>query len=98
MSRRTLLFLATLLAASLPSISHAADLTAGMQKGTPDLKSAGPATFAPQGILLVGDTANATIFAIGTGDTAAGSPATALKVEKIDEQIAALLGTTPQQI
>jgi hypothetical protein len=98
MFRRTLLFIATLLAASLPLASRAADLTAGMQKGTPELKSAGPATFAPQGILLVGDTANATIFAIATGDTAAGSPATALKVDKIDEQIAALLGTTPQQI
>jgi hypothetical protein len=69
-----------------------------MQRGTPELKSAGPATFAPQGILLVGDTAGATIFAIATGDTAAGSPSSPLKVEKIDEQIAALLGTTTKQV
>ncbi len=46
-----------------------ADLKTGMKKGTPELKSAGPATFAPQGILLVGDTQAATIFAIATGDT-----------------------------
>ena len=58
----------------------AADLTSGMQVGTPELKSAGPATFAPQGILLVGDTAGATIYAIATGDTAVGSPAQPLAI------------------
>jgi hypothetical protein len=98
MSTRMLPLIAVLLGISLLPASRAAELTTGMQKGTPDLKSAGPATFAPQGILLVGDTAAATIFAIATADTPAGSPATALKVEKIDEQIAALLGTTPKQI
>jgi hypothetical protein len=75
-----------------------AAMTAGMQKGTPDLKSAGPATFAPQGVLLVGDTTAATIFAIATGDTSSGTPAQPLNVEKINEKIAALLGTTPQQV
>jgi len=98
MSKRTTLLVATLLTFSLISSSRAADLTAGMQKGTPELKSAGPATFAPQGILLVGDTAGATIYAIATGDTASGSPSEPLNVEKIDEKIAAMLGTTSQQI
>ena len=69
-----------------------------MKKGTPELKSAGPATFAPQGILLVGDTAGATIYAIATGDKSAGSPSEALKIEKIDEKIAGLLGTSPKEI
>jgi len=98
MSMRTFLLIAALLGILMLSSSRAADLTAGMQKGTPDLKSAGPATFAPQGILLVGDTAGATIFAIATGDTASGSPSQPLNVEKIDEKIALLLGTTPKQI
>jgi hypothetical protein len=98
MSTRILLFIAALSGITMFGSSRAADLTAGMQKGTPELKSAGPATFAPQGILLVGDTAGATIYAIATGDTAGGTPSQPLNVEKIDEKIATLLGTTPQQI
>jgi hypothetical protein len=97
LTRRTS-FLAALIATAAISIGQAADLTAGMTKGTPELKSAGPATFAPQGILLVGDTAGATIYAIATGDKSSGSPSEALKIEKIDEKIAGLLGTSPKEI
>ncbi len=97
MSKRTW-FLSAALVAAMFTAAGAADLTAGMKKGTPVLKSAGPATFAPQGILLVGDTAGATVFAIATGDSAAGSPAQPLAIENVDEKIAALLGTEPKQI
>lgn len=90
--------IAAALALTLSLSTHAADLTAGMQQGKPDLKSAGPATFAPQGILLVGDTQGAAIFAIATGDTSSGTPSQPLAVEKIDEKIAGLLGTTPKGI
>lgn len=79
-------------------LALAADLTDGMQKGTPELKSVGPATFAPQGILLLGDTQGATIYAIATGDAASGSPSQPLNIERIDEQVAALLGTSPKDI
>ena len=71
MTLRACLLVAGLLGAALIGTSHAANLTEGMAKGTPELKSAGPATFAPQGILLVGDTQGATIFAIATDDTPA---------------------------
>ncbi len=98
MLTRSLFLTAVLSGLAMFGSSRAADLTAGMQKGTPELKSAGPATFAPQNILLVGDTAGATIYAIATGDTAGGTPSTPLNVEKIDEKIATLLGTTSQQI
>lgn len=100
MSRVTRIFLvaAALVAAALASESRAADLKAGMTKGTPDLKSAGPATFAPQGILLIGDTKGATIYAIATADTSSGSPSQPLNVEKIDEKVASLLGTIPKSI
>jgi hypothetical protein len=97
MLTKRVLLLAALVAASAV-IGRAADLTTGMAKGTPELKSAGPATFAPQGILLVGDTAGAQIFAIATGDKSAGSPSEAIKIEKIDEKIAGLLGTSPKEI
>ncbi|HEX3726142.1 MAG TPA: hypothetical protein VHV08_07860 [Pirellulales bacterium] len=98
MSTRLLILIAVALGLMLPAAGRAGDLTSGMKKGSPELKSAGPATFAPQGILLVGDTAGATIYAIATADKPAGTPSQSLNVEKIDEKIASLLGTTPDKI
>jgi hypothetical protein len=78
--------------------AHAADSQFGLQEGNPDLKSAGPLAFGPDGILLVGDTREAAVWAIATGDTS-GNPATVeLNVEGVNEKIAALLGTTSQDI
>lgn len=98
MSLRFIPTLAAMAALLTFSVSTAADLTEGMKTGTPDLKSAGPLTFAPESILLVGDPEGSAVFAIATGDTSAGSPSGSLKIEKIDEKIAALLGTTPKGI
>jgi len=47
---------------------------------------------------LVGDTQAATIYAIATGDAAVEGAKGALNVEKLDQMIAALLGTTPAEI
>jgi hypothetical protein len=95
---RNILFTAALAATAMLATASAADLTSGMKKGTPELKSAGPATFAPQGILLLGDTKGATIYAVATGDKSSGSPSQPLAIEKIDEKIAGLLGTSPKEI
>jgi hypothetical protein len=85
---------AMVLTVSLAAV--AADL--GLKEGTPDLKSAGPLAFGPEGVLLVGDPANAAVYAIDTGDTS-GSPASVkLNVEGINQKIAALLGTTAADI
>ena len=97
MSMRTSL-LAALVTLSMFTSSQAADLTAGMSKGTPDLKSAGPATFAPQGILLIGDPKSASLFAIATGDQPAAEKGTPISIDSVDEKIAALLGTTAKGI
>lgn len=78
--------------------ASAASLTDGMTKGTPALESAGPVTFAPQGILLIGDTQAAKVFAIATGDKPGGTPSQDFKVEKLNEKIASLLGTTAKGI
>jgi hypothetical protein len=96
MSMRNHLLLAAVLLIS--SAGFAADLTEGMKKGTPELQSAGPLTFAPENILLLGDPKGAAVFAIQTGDTSSGSPSSPLSIEKIDEKIAALLGTTAKGI
>ena len=75
-----------------------ADLAAGLKQGVPDLKSAGPLAFGPEGILFVGDTQGAAIFAIDTGDRSPSAAAGPLNVKGIDGQIASLLGTTEKDI
>src|SRR5213594_48973 len=51
----------------------AGDPTASLKQGNPQIKSAGPLGFGPDGILFVGDTQGSALFAIDTGDrTAAG--------------------------
>jgi hypothetical protein len=87
------LCLAALLVAGLVSNAFAAEkLTDSLTKGTPELKSAGPICFGPDGVLFLGDYQAATIFAIDTQDTKA-SANDPIKVEKIDEKIAGMLGT-----
>jgi len=65
--------------------------------GKAELKSAGPLAFGPDGILFVGDSLGAAIFAIDTGDTKAASPAS-VEIKGINEKIAGLVGAAPDQI
>src|SRR5262245_49971063 len=94
MELRTRIAWAALLGSALMALPARAE---GLTKGTPDLKSAGPLAFGPDGVLFVGDTQGAAVFAIDTGDRAKGE-AGAVKVEGIDEKVAALLGTSAKQI
>ena len=50
--------------------ARAGDPTASMKQGNPQLKSAGPLGFGPEGILFVGDTQGSAVFAIDTADRA----------------------------
>jgi hypothetical protein len=87
-------------AALLAGVANAAEkkLTASLKKGTPDLKQAGAIAFAPEGILLVGDSTAAAVFAIDTGDRPAKPAEGALKVEGIGEKIANMLGADAKQV
>ena len=71
-------------AALLSASARAGDLTAGLKKGTPDLKSATALAFGPDGVLFVGDTQGAAVFAIATGDQKTSAAAGPLKVDGID--------------
>ncbi len=82
-----------MLAASLCMANSLASLKAGKA----DLKSAGPLAFGPEGILFVGDTLGASVFAIDTGDRAKHRGG-AVEVKGVNEKVAALLGTAPDQI
>ena len=91
------LLAASLGLALLAGPASAANWAAGMTEGKVALKSAGPITFGPDGILFVADTKAAALVAIATGDTKAGA-ATPVKMDGINQKIAALLGTAADQI
>ena len=88
---------ATAAAALAADAARAAEPSASLKKGTPDLKSAGPLAFGPDGILFVGDTQGAALFAIDTGDRTPAADKAAIKVEDLDEKVAALLGTDAEE-
>jgi len=94
---RTVLTVAAAMAV-LASAAWAADPSASLKKGTPDLKSAGPLTFGPDGILFVGDTQGAALFAIDTGDRSPAADKGAIAVEDVAGKIAGMLGTDPKQV
>lgn len=87
-----------LLAGALLPGTHALSTADGMKDGPLTLKSAGPITFGPDGVLFIADTKAAAIVAVDTGDTRASGKASALKIQGINEKLAALLGTSADQV
>src|SRR5213079_1123235 len=67
-------------------------------EGKVAFKSMGPLAFGPEGILFVADTKAAAIVAIETGDTKGTSAAEPLQAKGINRTIAALLGTSADQL
>lgn len=70
----------------------------GLKTGNPEIKSAGSLAFGPDGILFVGDSKGATIFAIGTGDTKGDRSNVRVQVAGLNAKVATLLGTTPDKV
>lgn len=69
-----------------------------LQTGKADLKAAGPLAFGPQNILFVGDTPGAAIWALDVQDRGPAKSAGSVEIKGVNEKIAALLGTAPDQI
>ena len=82
---------------STAALALGADTTASLKKGTPDLKSAGPLAFGPDGILFVGDTKGAALFAIDTGDHAAAPEKHAVEVKDWREKSPPCWGPMPSR-
>jgi hypothetical protein len=80
------------------TMAVAAEPTASLKQGKPDIKSAGPLTFGPEGILFVGDTKGAALFAIDTGDRTATRDKASVQVKDLAGKIAGMLGTDARQI
>jgi len=66
--------------------------------GSPDVKSINALSFGPEGILFIGDSQNASVYAFDTKDTAPAEATKDLKISSFDEKVAELLGTTADQI
>lgn len=79
------------------SVAHAG-LTADMKEGKPEFKAMSQLAFGPEGVLFIADTKAAAIVAVATGDTKAGKEAAMIKAEGINQKIAALAGTSADQI
>ncbi len=94
---KTRIVLVALAAAMLAGPVAAADLTESLKSGTPEIKSAGPIAFGPDGVLFIADTQSATIFAVATGDTKPAN-GTFKNIDGIDEKVASLLGTKAADI
>jgi len=80
-----------------PVAAAQGDWKKGMTKGSLSLQSAGQLAFGPAGILFIGDSRAGAIVALATEDTGQGG-ANDLKIEGIDQKLAALLGTSVDQL
>jgi hypothetical protein len=92
MRRVILPIVASIFALGLTTAAGAQALTAGKA----DLRSAGALAFGPDAVLFVGDGMGAAVYALDTADRT--PVAGAAEVEGINAKVAALLGTTPDQI
>lgn len=75
-----------------------AGLTDGMKEGRPPLQAISQLAFGPEGILFIADTKAAAIVAVATGDTTPAAASTTITAEAINQKIAALAGTSADQI
>jgi hypothetical protein len=100
MSRAQLSFFLTglTLAFSILGVLAFATNSDGLMSGKAELQSAGALAFGPSGVLFVGDSVQASIFAIDTEETKQASSSASVDVKGLNNQIAALAGTSAEQI
>ena len=82
----------------LTTVSFGAGATDSLKAGKADLKSASQLAFGPEGILFVGDSRQAAVFAIATEDTKPAASPVKFNIKAVNEKIAALLGIPPDQL
>lgn len=81
---------------ALAAAGAATDPGSSLKEGKAALTSAGPLAFGPDGILFVGDTMGATLWALDTGDRTPGTGK--INVSGLQEKVAAMLGVAPDQV
>src|ERR1700728_2387288 len=78
----------------------------GLQRGRVDLRSAGPITFGPAGILFLADNAAATVFAVDVADPDPGADpgpgreggSEPFDLEDVDARVGSFLGCEPGDV
>src|SRR5688572_20026745 len=70
----------------------------GLKVGTADIRSAGPITFGPAGILFLADNASAEVVAVEIADPGAAAGAEPFDLENVDARLAAFLGCDADDI
>lgn len=111
MLRRTRVWLVPTAAASFLAILALANVHTGrvsaakletpaahFSTGKVDLKSASRLAFGPNGVLFVGDSMGGTVVALDTQDTKAPKGSVKIDVQGVDAKIAALAGTSADQL
>jgi hypothetical protein len=73
------------------------DVTEGMKKGSPEVKSVSALAFGPHGVLFIGDSTTTTVYAVATGDTKPGDKGE-VNYDKLDSTIADMLGAKAADI
>jgi hypothetical protein len=70
----------------------------GLRTGTASLRSAGPITFGPAGILFLADNAAARVLAVDVADPGPASPPEPLDLEDVDARVGSFLGCAPADV
>jgi len=87
-----------LIAVLFTTTAISVDYSSSLRAGKAELQSAGALAFGPEGILFVGDSMGAAIFALATEDRTPGSSQSSFDISGVNEKVAALLGTSADQI
>src|SRR5688572_5208000 len=82
----------------LVAARNSTDNPYGLKTGSPSIKSISAISFGPDGILFIGDSRSANVFAIDTKDKTAVEKAAAVEIKNIDQKIAGALGTEVKNI
>jgi hypothetical protein len=70
----------------------------GLRAGSADLRSAGPITFGPAGILFLADNVSAKVFAVDVADPGPAGGSEPFDMENVDARVGSLLGCEPGDI
>lgn len=86
-----------ILSSSYP-VAPKSGLTEGFVTGNPEIASIDQMSFGPEGILFLGDSKSASVYALDTKDVQSNSSVEGIRIEGFDKKIAASLGTTIDNI
>jgi hypothetical protein len=82
----------------LASTNRHNSLREGFVIGTPEIKSISAMTFGPDGILFLGDSKSASVFALDTKDNQKVDKASPVEMKQFDQKVAAALGTEVRNV